>query len=87
MIVTNEEFTTLQQFISDQAGDDLGINAIKAWQYYRNDNEETDTYAVIRVKEYYAVTKIVNEWQPIEVSTYVQPFDKERVYPLQKVKK
>ena len=87
MIVTRDEFTTLEQFICDHSGDELAEHAIGAWQVYRNDNEQTDTYAVIRVKGYYAVTKIIDEWQPIEVSTYVQPFDKERVYPLQKVKK
>lgn len=87
MILDRKEFTTLREFIVDNCGTAIGANAVQAWHTYMSDTEDTDTYAVIRVNGYYAVTKITDEWQPITVSEFVQPFDKEKVYPLQRVHK
>lgn len=86
MILERTEYTLLCEFIADNAGTELGTNAVRAWETYR-DYGETDEYVVIEVEGYYAVSKIIDEWQPIEISELIQPFDKERVYPLQRIRR
>lgn len=87
MILESNEFTKFDEFIFDlKTEHPLTQNAMLALLTYRN-TTDNDDYVIIRVGSYYAITKIVDEWEPIEVSEYVQPFDEKKVYPLQKVQK
>ena len=63
-------------------------NAIKAKEYlkqYVSSDEDTE-YVIIKVDDYYNVCKVTDEFQPIEICTTVAPFDKDRIYPIQKIK-
>lgn len=86
MILERTEYTLLCEFIADSAGTELGTTAVRAWATYQ-DGGETDDYVVIRVEGYYAIAKIIDEWQPIEIKELIQPFDEKRVYPLQRIKR
>lgn len=63
-------------------------NAKKAKDYLRSwvsTDEDTD-YVIIKIDGYYNVCKVIDEFQPIEICTTVAPFDREKIYPIQKIK-
>lgn len=87
MILTENEYEIYEDFIfSHDKLTKLQETAIRAFAWFNTDGE-LDDYVVIRVEGYYAITKVINAWRPIEIIELVQPFDEERVYPLQRIKK
>lgn len=82
MKLNNNQFITLDCYLYDNAGNEFGKKAYRAWVTYRTSGN-IDEYIVISVEGYSAITKMFNE---NEYDNLVQPFDSERVYPLQKVK-
>lgn len=87
MILTRDEYQILGVFLNENRGTDLATFAVTAWDVYSGFSNDLDSYVVIRVGEYYAITKIFSEWVPIEVSEWVRPFDKNGIYPLQRIQK
>lgn len=86
MTLTWDEYEQLDQFIKNTTNESLRVNALKAWGTYCT-NCETEDYVVIRVHGYYCISKISNDFYPIEISDRVQPFDEDKVYPTQMIKK
>lgn len=89
MVLDRFEYVTLEQFIAEHAGTKLGENAIIAWlEYeYRSAETETDDYVVFMVDKFYCISRIIDEWSPIEICSFVKPFDDIKTYHLQEVHK
>ena len=63
-------------------------NAKKAKEYLRSwiaTDEDTD-YVIIKVGDYYNVCIVINDFMPIQISSTVAPFDKDKIYPIQTIK-
>ena len=63
-------------------------NALKAKEYLQGwIATDADTeYVIIKIGDYYNVCIVTDEFYPIEISTTVAPFDKDKIYPLQTIK-
>ena len=86
MKLSNNEFVSLYSFLLDHAGTDLGKHAFNAWHTYKTNNF-IDDYVVIIVEGYHAITRMYDAFEEGNVANLVQPFDHEKVYPLQMIKR
>lgn len=78
----------LTEFLQEYT-DELAYNAIEALLEYDGLSNETnyDNYLVFHVttqkngEDIFAITRIIDEWQPIEVSSRIRMFTRKKVYP------
>lgn len=86
MIIYTEHQQRLNKFISEIAFEDLEKNAIRAADYAGIPKETYNEYLVIMIDGYYNIVHIAfdNGDYP-EIDTKVYPFDKNRIYPMQKI--
>ena len=57
----------------------------KARHFFDSRDHEMDDFIVIRVEEYSCIALITDEFSPIEISSFVFPYDQERIYPVQMI--
>ena len=84
------DYENFSQFTADCYNDEaLRKNALKAKEYLQNwvSTDEDTEYVIIKVEDYYNVCIVIDEFSPIEICTTVAPFDREQIYPIQKIKK
>lgn len=92
MVAERNEYIKLKDFLEKYEGLSYEKQAKQAWHAYRTTLSMED-YVIIVVKTYYCITK-VSWWQvsaagierPV-IDNLVRPFDNERVYPIQEIKK
>lgn len=69
--------------------EDLVEQCKKAMEYagiYQQTQYE-DYVVLTNIEGYFCIARITNEWTPLEISDEVYPFDKERIYPMQRIEK
>lgn len=92
MVAEKHEFITLKDFLEKYEGLNYEAQAKQAWHAYRTTLSVED-YVIITVKSYYCITKV--KWWNVDttgierpvIDNIVRPFDSERVYPIQEIKK
>ena len=78
-----DERYTVSKFILDNP--ELAKQAKRARCSLRNvfPTDDEDEFVVITVEGYYCVAYVMNESAPYELARTIQPFDKNKLYPLQ----
>lgn len=85
MIIYNGSKAKLEQFINDLGESELKENAIRAADYAGIEKENYNEYFIIKVEGYYNIVHIVSEGDINELDSVVYPFDRERIYPEQRI--
>ena len=78
-----EEIYTVSKFCLDNP--ELAEQAKRARHSLRGvfPTDDEDEFVIIEVESYYCVAYLMDEFYPYQLARTIQPFDKERIYPLQ----
>lgn len=78
-----DEITTVEQFKLDNPK--LADQAQKAKNYLKERyvNADEDDFIVIEVESYKCVAVLLDDFVPYRVGEIIQPFDENRIYPIQ----
>ncbi len=85
MILYSDNQVFLSRFIKESFGE-VQTNAKRAADYAGIRKEDYDDYIVILIDGYYNIVKILDDNYPQELDETVYPFDKNRIYPIQRIK-
>ena len=78
-----DEIYTVSRFMLDHP--ELAEKAERARRSLRNvfPTDDEDEFVIIKVEGYYCVAYLMDEFAPYELARTIQPFDENRLYPLQ----
>ncbi len=76
---------TVKEFQRDNPA--LAAQAERALDYLKGycPNSEDKTFVIIEVEGYKCVAYLTDEFSPYTLSEMIAPFDKDRIYPLQRL--
>ena len=71
---------------SNEAQKEIILRAYdKARHFFDSKEHDMDDFIVIRVEGYSCIALITDDFSPIEISSFVFPYDQKRIFPLQQI--